>query len=121
MILVIASDRGPAAVLEHVLELAGHGPIESADPAHALEAVAAGQPRLVLLDLDHPEADGVDVLATLAPFIPASPVIAMAAAGAAAGLAGVMLSRGSDLVLPKGTSFEMVLDRDVRYKPAEIP
>jgi len=44
-----------------------------------------------------------------------------AAAGAAAGLAAVMLSRGSDLVLPRGTSFEMVLDRDVRYKPAEIP
>jgi len=44
-----------------------------------------------------------------------------AAAGAAAGLAAVMLSRGSDLVLPKGTSFEMVLDRDVRYQPAELP
>lgn len=44
-----------------------------------------------------------------------------AAAGAAAGLAAVMLSRGSDLVLPRGTSFEMVLDRDVRYKPGELP
>jgi len=44
-----------------------------------------------------------------------------AAAGAAAGLAAVMLSRGPDLVLPRGTSFEMVLDRDVRYKPAELP
>jgi len=44
-----------------------------------------------------------------------------AAAGAAAGLAAVMLSRGSDMVLPRGTSFEMVLDRDVRYKPAELP
>ena len=44
-----------------------------------------------------------------------------AAAGAAAGLAAVMLSRGPDLVLPRGTSFEMVLDRNVRYKPAELP
>jgi len=44
-----------------------------------------------------------------------------AAAGAAAGLAAVMLSRGSDLVLPRGTSFEMVLDRDVRYKLGELP
>jgi hypothetical protein len=44
-----------------------------------------------------------------------------AAAGAAAGLAAVMLSRGPDLVLPRGTSFEMILDRDVRYKPAELP
>jgi type IV secretion system protein VirB10 len=43
-----------------------------------------------------------------------------AAAGAAAGLAAVLLSRGPDLVLPKGTSFEMVLDRNVQFKTAEL-
>jgi type IV secretion system protein VirB10 len=43
-----------------------------------------------------------------------------AAAGAAAGLASVLLSRGPDLVLPKGTSFEMVLDRTLRFKPSEL-
>ena len=43
-----------------------------------------------------------------------------AAAGAAAGLATVLLSRGPDLVLPKGSTFEMVLDRDLRYKPGEL-
>jgi type IV secretion system protein VirB10 len=43
-----------------------------------------------------------------------------AAAGAAAGLASVLLSRGPDVVLPKGTSFEMVLDRSVQYKPADL-
>jgi len=43
-----------------------------------------------------------------------------AAAGAAAGLAGVLFSRGPDLVLPKGTSVEMVLDRDVRFKMSEL-
>jgi type F conjugative transfer system protein TrbI len=43
-----------------------------------------------------------------------------AAAGAAAGLAAVLLSRGPALVLPKGTSFEMVLDRTLRFKPAEV-
>jgi len=32
-------------------------------------------------------------------------------AGAAAGLAAVLLTRGSDLVLPKGTTIEIVLDR----------
>jgi type IV secretion system protein VirB10 len=40
--------------------------------------------------------------------------------GAAAGLAGVMLSRGPDLVLPKGTTFEMVLDRDLHYQTADL-
>jgi len=43
-----------------------------------------------------------------------------AAAGAVAGLASVLVSRGPDVVLPKGTSFEMILDRPVRYKPGEL-
>lgn len=43
-----------------------------------------------------------------------------AAAGAAAGLAAVLLSRGPDLVLPKGSTFEMVLDRNLRFKDGEL-
>jgi type IV secretion system protein VirB10 len=43
-----------------------------------------------------------------------------AATGAAAGLASVLLSRGPDLILPKGTSFEMVLDRGLQYKASEL-
>ena len=40
--------------------------------------------------------------------------------GAAAGLAGVLLSHGPDLVLPKGTTVEMVLDRPLRYTAIEL-
>ena len=43
-----------------------------------------------------------------------------AAAGAAAGIASVLLSRGPDLILPRGTSFEMVLDRNLHYRPSEL-
>jgi type IV secretion system protein VirB10 len=43
-----------------------------------------------------------------------------AVGGAAAGLAGVLLSHGPDLVLPKGTTFEMVLDRPLRYQLPEL-
>jgi type IV secretion system protein VirB10 len=43
-----------------------------------------------------------------------------AAAGAAAGLAGVLLSKGPEVVLPKGTTLEMVLDRELRFKPEEL-
>lgn len=43
-----------------------------------------------------------------------------AAAGAAAGLASVLLSRGPDLVLPKGTTFQLVLDRSLRFQPNEV-
>jgi type IV secretion system protein VirB10 len=40
--------------------------------------------------------------------------------GAAAGLAEVLLTRGPDLILPKGTTLEMVLDRELRYDPGEL-
>jgi type IV secretion system protein VirB10 len=43
-----------------------------------------------------------------------------AAAGAAAGLAGVFGSRGPDVVLPPGTTVELMLDRDLRYTAAEL-
>ena len=43
-----------------------------------------------------------------------------AAAGAAAGLAGVLLSRGPEAVLAKGTTMEMVLDRPIRFEETEL-
>ena len=43
-----------------------------------------------------------------------------AAAGAAAGLLGVLLSRGPDVVLTRGTTLEMVLDRTVSFSEEEV-
>ena len=43
-----------------------------------------------------------------------------AAAGATAGLVGVLLSRGPDAVLAKGTTLEMVLDRPLEFSAEEI-
>jgi hypothetical protein len=43
-----------------------------------------------------------------------------AAAGAAAALMGVMLTRGPDAVLSKGSTIEMVLDRPLTYEAAEL-
>lgn len=43
-----------------------------------------------------------------------------AAAGAAAGMVGVLLSRGPDAVLAKGTTIEMVLDRPLFYEEQEL-
>lgn len=43
-----------------------------------------------------------------------------AGAGAAAALAGVLLSRGPDAVLAKGTTLEMVIDRDIVYDESEL-
>jgi len=43
-----------------------------------------------------------------------------AAAGAVAGLAGVFSSRGKDVVIPQGTTMEMVLDRELRFTDSEL-
>ncbi len=43
-----------------------------------------------------------------------------AAAGAAAGMAAVMLSRGPEATLLKGSSVEMVLDRPLAFRPDEL-
>ncbi|MEO8027674.1 MAG: hypothetical protein ABI823_14425, partial [Bryobacteraceae bacterium] len=43
-----------------------------------------------------------------------------AAAGAAAGLIGVLLTRGPDAILSKGTTIEMVLDRPVVFDDSEL-
>jgi type IV secretion system protein VirB10 len=40
--------------------------------------------------------------------------------GAAAGVAAVLLGKNQDVVLPRGTSVEMVLDRDLYYTAAEL-
>lgn len=43
-----------------------------------------------------------------------------AAAGATAGLMGVLLSRGPEAILAKGSTIEMVLDRPLHFQDAEI-
>ncbi len=43
-----------------------------------------------------------------------------AAAGALGGLAAVLASRGPDAILERGSTVEMVLDRDLVFQPAEI-
>ena len=51
---------------------------------------------------------------------PLAGVLGGAGAGAAAGLAGVLLTRGPDVVLPKGSVVEMVLDRQLQYQEQEL-
>jgi hypothetical protein len=43
-----------------------------------------------------------------------------AAAGAAAGLVGVLMTRGPDAILERGSTVEMVLDRQLQFEPVEI-
>ena len=51
---------------------------------------------------------------------PVAGIAGGAGAGAAAGLASVLLTRGPDVVLQKGSVVEMVLDRELTYAPTEL-
>jgi type IV secretion system protein VirB10 len=44
-----------------------------------------------------------------------------AGAGAAAGLVGVLMSRGPDTVLERGSTMEMLLDRQLQFQEEEVP
>jgi putative two-component system response regulator len=82
VIVAIAAEPGVGAVLEQVL---APYEVQSVTADRALEVIASAKPQLAMVDLD--DADGgVDLLATLAPWIngsPPLPVIAIAPAGAA--------------------------------------
>jgi type IV secretion system protein VirB10 len=43
-----------------------------------------------------------------------------AAAGAAAGLIAVLVSRGPDAILARGTTVEMILDRQISFSESEL-
>ncbi|MDR3717753.1 MAG: hypothetical protein P4K98_03060 [Bryobacteraceae bacterium] len=44
-----------------------------------------------------------------------------AGAGAVAGLAGVLISRGPDAILERGSTMEMLLDRQLQFQEDEVP
>lgn len=64
---------------------------------------------------------GIGGLAGAAAGHPLSGVGIGAAAGAVVGLASVMNRHRADVVLPRGTTVEMLLDRDLYYLPSELP
>ena len=63
---------------------------------------------------------GIGTLAGAAKGAPLKGLGIGSAAGAAAGLIGVLMTRGPDVILRPGTSVEMVLDRDIRFNADEL-
>src|SRR5690606_39609491 len=76
-ILVVAGEANIRRMLARLLEAEGHRAREAGDGAAALEAVAAAEPEVVLLDLALPGADGIAVLQTLRERRPDLPIVMM--------------------------------------------
>ncbi|MBE0476087.1 MAG: response regulator transcription factor [Coriobacteriia bacterium] len=64
-VLVVEDDATIARFVELELEHAGYSVRKAEDGRKALEAVAEGEPDLMILDLMLPEIDGIDVARTL--------------------------------------------------------
>ncbi len=80
-ILVVEDNALNRRLFTHVLELSGFEVSEAVDGPEALSAIAANRPDLVLLDLDLPRLNGLDVLRRLRrdPACADTPVLACSA------------------------------------------
>jgi len=69
-VLVIEDDEDMAALLRRALDAAGFESTHAGTGRDGVEMAARAQPSVVLLDLDLPDADGLDLLPELTPIAP---------------------------------------------------
>ena len=79
-ILVVDDDPQTLMHVRSALSQAGYQPIVAADPQEALRLMAESRPRLVLLDMMLPGADGIELMRDLSG-IAAAPVVFLSAYG----------------------------------------
>ena len=79
-ILVVDDDPQTLLHVRSALSQAGYQPIVAADPEEALRLMAENRPRLVLLDMMLPGADGIDLMRDLSS-VAAVPVVFLSAYG----------------------------------------
>jgi len=94
-ILIIDDEPSIRDTLDRILRLDGHEVEKAADGRHALEAVAARPPDLVITDIYMPEMDGIEFLLSLTEAAPDIPVVAIS--GGAVASAGFVLEDAAQL------------------------
>ncbi|WP_439817345.1 response regulator transcription factor [Zavarzinia sp. CC-PAN008] len=76
-VLIAEDDAAVAQVLQRALEGVGHRVTRAADGRTALDAVRLGQPDIVLLDVQMPLLQGIDVVRAVRAIDAAVPIIMM--------------------------------------------
>lgn len=105
---VLVVDDSPAVRLRVVARLTEAGLeviAEAGTVAEALACVAARVPDAIVLDLQLPDGNGLDVLPVVKACVPAPVVVVLTNAGPPSYRARC-LARGADAVLDKSTEFE---------------
>ncbi len=99
-ILVVDDDAEIRGMLEQFIAMQGHEARSVADGAAALAALADGRPDVVLLDIQMPEVDGIEILRAIHQAAPDVKVIMMSGA-ADVELAQATLAHGAFDFVPK--------------------
>ena len=110
-ILIVDDEPAVREVLtgyfEHQYGALGYGIETATDGAQALAAVRRRRPALILLDIEMPGMDGVDVLRRLQAIDPAIPVI-IVTGNTSTKVAGEVIKGGAYSYLPKPFKFQYI-------------
>ena len=106
-ILVVDDDPQTLMHVRSTLSQAGYQPIVAADPEEALRLMAENRPRLVLLDMMLPGADGIELMRDLSGIAPA-PVVFLSAYGGDQVIARAFEMGAADYVVKPFSPTELV-------------
>ncbi len=115
-ILYVEDNYQNMRLVRKILNHAGYEMLEAEDGLTALEVVASESMDLILLDINLPDIDGLEVLARIRenPALQALPIIALTA-NAMVGDREKMLAAGCSDYLPKPISRQELLDMVAQY------
>ncbi|MCY4012179.1 MAG: response regulator [Gammaproteobacteria bacterium] len=106
-ILVVDDDPRTLRFVRNALTAAGYAPVVTANPAEIPDLVRTERPRLVLLDLLFPDADGIELMTSL-PELAELPVIFVSAYGRDETIARALEAGAADYIVKPFSATELV-------------
>jgi len=120
-ILVIEDDADIATVLRDRLETMGNEVVTAIDGQAGLEAFEREAPNLLLLDLELPKVNGMDVLRRIRKNSPEVPIVVMTAHGTIARAVEAMKEGATDFITkPFNTDYLKIVKQEVAVLRAEL-
>jgi len=109
-LLAIDDEKGLLAVVQEIAQTAGYDVVTTSDPDFFLQQTREWQPTLVLMDLQMPDVDGVELLRAMAAEQLRAPIILMS------GVEDKVLRTVGDLGTDLGLNMRGVLAKPIRME-----